>query len=224
MIKILSMSKKTARKRITHDYEIIKDLYNTGKSIQAYGGHFMNWEYVTVSLPPNQPYDALAIYMPLSSAIMERLLLKLRSRFGMIMLKAGNMKKEMEPWKDRQYILGLGADQSPGQPDKAVWMNFMNRPAGFVPSPWKQTILLNQPSIYYTITRKRRGYYHFAAELFEMEPQYLTEPQLAYKYARRLEEEIKRDPSNYLWTHRRWKHSWKPEYKDQWVDEMPYPT
>jgi KDO2-lipid IV(A) lauroyltransferase len=223
MLKILSISKKTALKRISHNYEVIEELYKTGKSIQAYGGHFMNWEYVTISLPPNQPYTVLAVYMPISNAIMERLLLKLRSRFGIVMLKAGNMKIEMEAWKDRQYLLALGADQSPGHPESAVWLSYMNRPTGFVKSPWKQACLLNHPTIFYTITRKKRGYYHFEAELFEAEPARFTEAEMAQKYARRMEEEIKRTPDNYLWTHRRWKHEWKPEYAALWVDEKPMP-
>lgn len=224
MIKILSMSHKTALNRITHDYKIVDELYKTGRSVQTYGGHFMNWEYVTISLPPNQPFDTLAIYMPLSSRIMERLLLKLRSRFGMFLLKAGNMKMEMEPWRDRQYLMVLGADQSPGQPGNAVWLNFMNRPAGFVRSPWKQACALNHPCIYYSITRLRRGYYHFATDLFEMEPQHYSEADMAFRYVRRLEQEIRRTPENYLWTHRRWKHGWKPEYAANWVDDIPHPA
>ena len=31
-------------------------------------------------------------------------------------------------------------------------------------------------------------------------------------------------PEFYLWTHKRWKYDWKPEYASQWIDTLPMPT
>jgi KDO2-lipid IV(A) lauroyltransferase len=58
---------------------------------------------------------------------------------------------------------------------------------------------------------EKRG--HYVAKLYpitdkprETEPGFITET-----YARILEEEIKRDPTPWLWTHRRWKRGVAPE-------------
>ena len=223
MLKTMSISKRQIDKRLTYDYGILEALYKSGKSVQAYGGHFMNWEYANFTLPVHQPYTFLGVYMPLANQVFERIIFYMRSRFGSKMLKAGKMKLEMEAWKDRQYLIVLGADQSPASPLHAHWLYFMNRPAGFVQRPWQKARELNQPTVYLRVSKLKRGYYHFEAELFEMEPALLSEEALALKYKNMLEADILKYPDNYLWTHRRWKLGWKKEYSHLWIDEKQPP-
>lgn len=223
MLKTMSMSKRQADKRITYDYAVLEKLYKTGHSVQGYGGHFMNWEYARVTLPIHQPYKFLAPYIPITSKAFEKVIFYMRSRFGAVMLKAGNMKNEMETWKDAQYLILLGADQSPANPSNAHWLYFMNRPTGFVQKPWEKARLLNYPTVYIRVKRLKRGYYHFEAELFEMEPALLSEEALAFKYKNMLEADILTYPDNYLWTHRRWKHVWKNDYQHLWIDKELMP-
>ena len=52
----------------------------------------------------------------------------------------------------------------------------------------------------------------------ELEPGELT-----VKYRNFLEATIRAYPDNYLWTHRRWKHTYKEEYKPNWIDTRPSP-
>jgi len=40
----------------------------------------------------------------------------------------------------------------------------------------------------------------------------MTEEKLTQKFAVYLEDVIKQYPDMWLWSHRRWKHEWKPEY------------
>src|SRR5690349_14647603 len=44
MLKIMSITKRQADKRITYDYSVLEKLYKTGKPVQGFSGHFMNWE------------------------------------------------------------------------------------------------------------------------------------------------------------------------------------
>ena len=223
MLKIMSLTKRQAAQKITYDYSVLETLYKTGKAVQGFTGHFMNWEYVNVTVPNNQPYPFLGVYIPISSPIFERLIHYLRCRFGTVMLKAGKMNEEMEAWDGRQYLIGLGADQSPSNPQFAYWMYFMNRPTGFIQKPWKKARELNDPIVYMRIHRGKRGYYHFEILLFEMEPARFSEAELAIKYKNMLEADIRSNPDNYLWSHRRWKLKWKEEYAHLWIDEKPMP-
>ena len=61
---------------------------------------------------------------------------------------AGKMSKSMETFKDTQYLLGLVADQSPGNLNNAYWMNFFGRPTGFVSGPEKGARRVIYQSIY----------------------------------------------------------------------------
>ena len=44
------------------------------------------------------------------------------------------------------------------------------------------------------------------------------------QYVYHLEKNIQLQPELYLWSHKRWKHSWKEEYKELWVDNTTMPT
>lgn len=223
MIKIISMSKEVAAKRIQCDFQLLNKYYEQGKSVQIVGGHFMNWEYINVSLPLFQPYTPLAIYMPLSNKVMERLVFYIRSRFGMVLLKAGQLSHQIKEWKDKPYAMVVGADQSPSNPGAAYWLWFCNKPAGFIDGPWKRAVTRHEPYVYFSIRKLRRGFYTFSIRPFEENPMHYTSEQLVLKYAQLLEQEIRATPENYLWTHKRWKKGWKAEYATQWVDERPLP-
>jgi KDO2-lipid IV(A) lauroyltransferase len=133
------------------------------------------------------------------------------------------MQKEMEPWLNKQYMMIVGADQSPSNPDHSYWLNYCNRPAGFIKGPWVRAVRQNQPYIYLTIRKPKRGHYIFHAYPFENNPADTTPAAMALKYARRLEEDIHEVPELYLWTHNRWKKPWKPEYVKNWIDTVASP-
>jgi Kdo2-lipid IVA lauroyltransferase/acyltransferase len=222
-IKILSMTRKEGARRIQVDFSLLEKYYAEGKSVQLYGGHFMNWEYANVCLPSFQPYTFLGVYMPLANAPMEKLMLHLRSRFGSVMLRAGYMKEDMKPWLNKQYSIGLGADQSPGNYSNAYWLNFLNGPTAFVPGPWERTCKLNQPAIFVKISKRKRGYYRFEASLLADNPASMEPGALVCKYAEAIEAAIQESPSLYLWSHKRWKRPWLPEYAHRWVGHTPLP-
>ena len=62
------------------------------------------------------------------------------------------------------------------------------------------------------IHKPRRGYYEAVFSLAEKDPSSFTEQQLTEKFVRYLEEVIRQYPDMWLWSHRRWKWEWKPEY------------
>lgn len=224
MIKIFSMSKKEASQRMKFDFAPAEKWYASGKSVQLVGGHFMNWEYLPVAVPLFQPFTSIAIFMPLNNRVFDRVVYKLRSRFGLILLRAGNMQEEIKPWLDKQYMMVVGADQSPSNPDSTYWLNFCNRPTGFIKGPWVRAARQGQPYIYMSIRKEKRGHYAFTMHPFSDNPAEEQAEALALRYARMLEADIREVPELYLWTHNRWKKPWKPEYASKWVDTAPVPA
>jgi KDO2-lipid IV(A) lauroyltransferase len=51
----------------------------------------------------------------------------------------------------------------------------------------------------------KRGYYHFEFEVMTLTPNDFAPGQLTALYVKLLEKSIRKNPSNYLWSHRRWK-------------------
>lgn len=211
-IKMLSVSDKALEKRFTANWDLINEIHSSGKSLQIHVGHNFNWEWGNLVMTKKTVFKLLAVYMPLSSKIMERLFFHIRTRNGAIFLRATNMKEDFAPYQNSQYLIGLVADQNPGHPANAWWFNFFGKPTPFLKGPAKAALSNNTAVVFAFIHKPRRGVYEAvfspAVEINEV----TTEQELTQKFVVYLEEVIKEYPDMWLWTHRRWKHEWKPEY------------
>ena len=223
-IKLLSISKQSMNKRTTGNFDVFHQLFATGKAVQLNLGHFFNWEIMTLHAGINQPYTFLTVYLPQNNKIMNRLILYIRGRWGNPLLSSNDMARAIIPWRKKQYLLALGADQRPVTPDNAYWLNFLNKPAGFVKGPEKFARGQNIPVVMMTTTKKKRGHYHFDYFLLCEDPKALPDGELIRQYVRHLEENIRLQPELYLWSHKRWKHPWKEEYVKLWVDDVERPV
>jgi KDO2-lipid IV(A) lauroyltransferase len=211
-IKMISASEKFILKRVTANWEVINKYFSGGKSMQLHLGHNFNWEWGNAAAAKQLTYPFIAVYMPFSNKIFDRLFYKLRSRHGTIMIRATHMKKDFLPYRNAQYVLGLAADQSPGHPASAWWFNFFGRPTGFVKGPAKAAVANNAIVVFAFIHKPKRGYYEAVFSLAEENAAEITEAELTQKFVRYLEEVIRKYPEMWLWSHRRWKWEWKPEY------------
>lgn len=217
-IKLISVSKENLNRRITGNFEVFYKLHAEGKSVQCNLGHFFNWEIMTLHTGINQPFTFLTVYLPQSNPIMDRLINYVRSRWGNPQLPATDMARAIIPWRKKQFLLALGADQSPANPEHAWWLNFLGRPAPFPKGPEKFARSMHIPVVMMTTTRKKRGHYHYDYYLLAEDPKALPEGELMRLYVRKLEENIRLQPELYLWSHKRWKHQWQDKYSSLWVD------
>jgi KDO2-lipid IV(A) lauroyltransferase len=223
-IKLVSAGDDFLKKRFTiSNMDVLNELHQSGKSCQIHLGHTFNWEWGQLVLQTFTPYKLMVVYMPISNAIFEKLFYKIRTRNGSIFLPATSMKSSMAYYKNSHYLLALVADQSPGNLQGAYWLNFFGRPTAFVSGPEKGARQNNLPVIFAYIEKPRRGYYHAVIDMATEDASKLQEGELTVKYVSYLEEVIKRNPSMWLWSHRRWKHSWNGEYAKNWIDETKQP-
>jgi Kdo2-lipid IVA lauroyltransferase/acyltransferase len=211
-IKLLSSGEDFIRKHYTGDMKLFYELHSQGKKCQTHLGHNFNWELANVAMAFYTPYTLLTVYMPINNKIMDRLFKKIRGKTGAVLLPATEMRTAMLPWRDKQYLLALVADQNPGIPSKAYWLNFFGRPTPFVTGPEKGARANDSAVVFIHFTKKKRGYYEAHAQLATLEPSALAETQLTKNYIQYLEKVITANPEMWLWSHRRWKHEWKPEY------------
>ena len=223
-IKLLSASNKFLSKRVTANWEVLEPMYKTGKSCQMHLGHTFNWEVGQHVLTEHTNYQILVVYMPISNKIFEKLMYRLRTRNGNIFISAMNMRNEMPTFANTQYLLGLVADQSPGSMHNAYWANFLNRPTPFVSGPERGARAGALPVFFTSIVKPKRGYYTASIELACEDASKLKEGELTLRYAKYMENAITKNPEMWLWSHRRWKQSWKPEYEKNWIGGGNSPT
>jgi Kdo2-lipid IVA lauroyltransferase/acyltransferase len=216
-LKMISISEKAIMKRISLDFKAFHDVREQGRCCHMLMGHTMNWEWGQAALPVGTGFKCLIAYAPISSRITDRLFLYLRQRFGCILLPFNDMRRAMMPHRHSQYLLALVADQNPSNPLKSYWLPFLGVRTGFLQGPEKGARIGNIPVVFMGVTRTRRGYYHMKAVLLENNPASLPEGELTRRYVAILEEEIRSNPSAYLWSHKRWKHAWKEDYAKLWI-------
>ncbi len=212
-IKMITASKSFIRKRVTGNWEVIDRLLAGGKSVQVHLGHNFNWEWANaVAAAHYNKVPFVAVYMPLASKPVDKLFCQLRSKNGTRLVRATHMQQDFLPYRNQQYILGLAADQNPGHPGSGWWFNFLGRPAPFVKGPARAAIRNDTHVVFAFIHKKKRGYYQAVISGVDFDPQQTTEQALTGKFVQYLENIIREYPEMWLWSHRRWKHEWKPEY------------
>jgi KDO2-lipid IV(A) lauroyltransferase len=223
-IKMITMSRRAIIKRNSGNFEVLDQLYSTGRSVQANLAHFFNWEMMALYVGISQPYPFLSVYLPQHSKIANRLMTYIRGRFGNPLISSTNMARDILPWRKKQYLLALGGDQGTPFVETAYWLYFFNRPAGFVKGPEKFAKGQNIPVVMMTCTKPKRGHYHYDFFLLAEDPGSLPDGELLRQYVKHMEANIRLQPENWLWSHRRWKRGWKPEYEKLWIDKVPSPT
>ena len=60
-IKMISVSKKWLEKRVKGNWEVINDLYSTGRSVQVHMGHNFNWEWANAVAANKMVYKFLGV-------------------------------------------------------------------------------------------------------------------------------------------------------------------
>lgn len=211
-IKCISASPAWLQRHAQADLQVFHDLHRQGFKCQVHMGHNFNWEMANLSLTLSLPYTLLGVYMPIKNSVMDRLFRYIRSKNGTVLIPATDMRNAMMPYRNDQYLLGLVADQNPGNPMAAYWVHFFGQPTPFVKGPEKGARNAKTAVVFCHITKIKRGYYRVHFNLASSEPQATPEGTLTRQYVRYLEDVIRAAPEMWLWSHRRWKLQWKPEY------------
>lgn len=218
IIKLLSWNEKEILKRFQGNMDAVNQWYGKEQSVQVISGHFFNWEMANVGLCAHCKLPFVGVYMPLTNKIMNRIFYDMRIKTGTILIPATDFKKEVSEHLKKQYALILVGDQNPGNPAKAYWLHFFSKPAPFVKGPEKGAKLKNTGVVYIDFYKVKRGYYHFNAEFITANPNEFKEGALTKLLVKKVENSIRQRPANYLWSHRRWKHEWKEEFKELWIE------
>jgi KDO2-lipid IV(A) lauroyltransferase len=211
-IKMISASDKFILRHFTGNWEVLNNVYPTGRKVHLFIGHNFNWEWGNVAGAHELKFPFIGIYLPLSNKIFDRLFIKLRSRGGTILVRATHMREDILPHRNKQYLIGMAADQNPGHLPVAVWFNFFNRPTPFLVQPARAAIVNNSIAAFAFIRKKKRGYYEVVFTIAEENIDNTNEIELTGRFVKYLENVIRQYPDMWLWSHRRFRHEWKEEY------------
>ncbi|SFE36498.1 lysophospholipid acyltransferase family protein [Spirosoma endophyticum] len=211
-IKMSAISSCELQKRFRYtNPEVVQAFLNAGQTVICTGSHQCNWEWVpSAAVVIGIPVDS--VYKPLTNVAMEEFMQEVRSSHGAVPTPMNLLPRQMVARRNIPRVIALVADQVPDVPEQAHWMNFMHRDTPFYPGTERLARSRNLPVFFLELIRLRQGYYEGTFTLIA-EPCYADLPQGAIleRYRDKLEKSICNHPSDWLWSHKRWKH-WRGKY------------
>ncbi len=205
-IKNLSISKKQLKKRmLVRNPELMQELYDEKRNVILVSGHFNNWEWLISSQNLLFNHQAFGIGMPMSNKFWDKKVNQRRERFGMQVINASNYQIKFRTFKKKPFaVLTLG-DQSPAHSTKSYWMNFLNQDTAVLFGTEHMANDYNFTVVFFIVHKVKRGFYELELKLITKDAKSLEWGQITEQHTRILEAEIIRNPSQWLWSHKRWK-------------------
>lgn len=220
MMEILHIPRKlhptTWRERITLvGHEAVLGRLMEGGPLIMLTGHFGNWEmagylFGVFGFPPSSVARAL------DNPYLDRFLRRFRERTGQKLIDKNTGYDEMLEVLRNGGVLSFLADQDAGQ--RGLFVDFFGRPASTHKAIALLAIEHQAPVVVGYARRIGPGFrYEVGCEdvIFPEEWTGTADDVrlLTQRYTSALEAVIRRNPEQYLWLHRRWKHQPKPRTK-----------
>jgi len=205
MVKAISVSPQMMDQKIEFSgLSLLDNALDSGKSVIACLGHCSNWEMLHF-LSHKINHEVYAVYKPLSSDIMNRLMIKLRTRFGMKVITNKSVIRHIRTNDSPGAVYLFLADQCPNVNDEKFRYCFLNQDTYFFSGMEKLARKSNSVVVYLNVTQLSDGRYKVVCKPVSNCTNTEPEGEITRKYVRLLEENIKEQPGSWLWTHRRWK-------------------
>ena len=207
ILKTLSLSEKelSARVQITN-IELPLQYLLDGRSIIVLSGHLCNWEWLLSACMIRGKFPIDAVYKPLSSKFSDKLMLKIRSRFGASPIPMNDTLREQVKKKNIPHTLAMVADQTPLKNEIQHWTKFFNQDTPYYVGADKIGKMLGMPVLFAGMKKVKRGYYEIHFRKIAEAPYQGEGFPVTDQFNKILEEEIRKEPASWLWSHRRWKH------------------
>jgi KDO2-lipid IV(A) lauroyltransferase len=188
------------------DGALLVRVLTSGRPVLLVTGHYGNWEmggYVLGILG----FAGFAIARPLDNPYLDRFLRRFREKTGQrILAKKGDFDLIQQVLRQGGLLCTLG-DQDAGQ--RGLFVDFFGRPA----STHKAMAILaleHQAHVLVAVARKVAEPMRYRVEIGRFIPaeelSRHTVHSLTQEITSALEQLIRRDPRQYFWLHRRWKH------------------
>lgn len=209
IVKMLHISDKQVLKRVKLSNEhLVKEALEGGHPVILYLGHFGNWEWVpAMTIMLDEPKKMGALYRPQHDHLMDRVMLKIRSRFNLICIPKNSAYRLLYKMKQESpsFMIGFIADQRPLGDHLKYWTTFLNQPTAYLAGSEIIGSRIDAHYLYVETLKTKRGHYTLNFKKMEIDADEKRDFPYTHKFLQMLEESIRKSPSTWLWSHNRWK-------------------
>ncbi|MFW5645316.1 MAG: lysophospholipid acyltransferase family protein [Bacteroidota bacterium] len=186
--------------------DLLNAYYHQGKDVAVMAAHYGNWEWL-LGLRRDIPHHSLAIYKPLNNRSFDRLIKKQRSRYGAELVNMREIPRVLlrHAANNLKVLSVFISDQSPVWEEIQYWTFFLNQDTPVYLGPEKLAGKMKMAVVYFRV--KVRDNYRYSVEAIPITDDASKEEKfrITERYFSLLEEDIRKAPENWLWSHRRWK-------------------
>lgn len=210
-VKLLHISDKTIDKRVkVKGADLVERIADAGAPVFLYLGHYGNWEWVpAISRHYNRPQKSAQIYKPLHDRAFDAVMQRIRSRFGSYNIPQNQALRTLFKFRKDygSYIVGIIDDHSPNHDRSKHFMTFLDHDRTLINVGGEEIgRRLGARYLYLDVEKPRRGYYTLTFMEMKVNEADADYP-FSREYMRMLETTIRRDPSLWLWSHKRWRYN-----------------
>ncbi|MBR5092326.1 MAG: lysophospholipid acyltransferase family protein [Bacteroidales bacterium] len=187
--------------------QLVDRYYEQGRTVVLMSAHYGNWEYMVSSLNMQLLHHGIGVGKPLDDKSVAAFITRRRTRYGTQVVDQSDVRQHVA-FYDRYHVpcaLMMLSDQSPSNPHKSYWTQFLGRDTAFLYGAEYFARKYNYPVLYYSVRKVKRGYYEVTFSPLCERPEEVPQYTIVERYVRRLEQEIQAAPQYWLWSHRRWK-------------------
>ncbi len=189
--------------------EVFDDPDFTNKCTIGVCGHLFNWEWL-VGIRHLAPYENLyGIYHPIKNEFWNEKLKVSRAIAGSKLISSFETKELVkQQGNDGKSLYLFLSDQSPAVYKKPkAFVNFLNQKTAVL-TGWEELAREKGFNVVYIESiYVKPGHYQYKVErILPDNPEGFAPLELIHKYHHLLEESIQKQPFNYLWSHKKWKH------------------
>ena len=183
--------------------EILKNIIINKKKVIFISGHFANYELMSMEITKRK-IKLATIYRPLNNFFLNPLMEFLREKY----VCKNQIKKGINGVRDaiiyikKDFSIALMIDQRVSEGEK---INFFGRPALTTTLPAQLAFKYNLPIIPVYIERTEDDNFSIEFKNQINSSEYGNKLDLTNKLNKVLEEMIKRNPNQWIWSHNRWK-------------------
>lgn len=204
MIKSLSISRRELAGRIhIVNVDVLHRYQNEARPMVALLGHYGNWESLNI-LPSKLQMPVNALYKPLSNPSLGRIVMRIRTRFGMQLIPAGRAVRQLMGAKRGASLNLFIADQFPGRA-KGHRMELLHQPTTLFDGAEKLAKAIDAVVLYVELEKNSDNGWNVHFSVITDRPNEMAEGQITESFGRRLQQTIRKQPAYWLWSHKRWK-------------------
>ncbi len=209
--KSLKLSPDAMQKRMVFkNLDVLNQFEKKNRGVIIMCGHYASWEWM-LSIGYHTASEGYGIYTPLMNKYLNDLVIKIRKKHQANLISRYDAIQNIRNLHQNGIlgVYGFVSDQSPRPKPKSYWRTFLGVKVPVFVGAEMMAKEFDFGVVYAKINRVKRGYYEANFELICDQPKKTDVNRITDTFTEWLEQDVYCDPTQYLWTHRRFKHAHK---------------